>query len=182
MILRKIPIAQIKPAAYNPRKDLKPGDPAYDQLDKAVEAFGLVQPLVWNERTGNLVAGHQRLKIIAARGETDVDVSVVDLDDAQEKALNLALNKISGEWEFSRLADLLQDIDTGDFDLDVTGFDEIEREKLATWTAPEDKPNNVAVDIKEQYLVMVECASESEQRHLLERFTSENLKCRALIS
>ena len=93
MMIQTVPISQIERARYNPRKWLKPGDPAYDQLRKAVETFGLVEPLVWNKRSGNLVGGHQRLSVLEERGDTEVEVSVVDLAPRDEKALNLALNK-----------------------------------------------------------------------------------------
>ncbi len=99
----------------------------------------MVEPLVWNKRTGNLVGGHQRLKILKEMGVKDIEVSVVDLDDAKEKALNLALNKISGEWDYPMLKDLLQELDTGDMDMEITGFDTKEIEDLMTqFHVPED--------------------------------------------
>src|SRR5678816_2003029 len=85
-------------------------------------------------RDRNLVGGHQRFKILVARGDERIPVSVVDLDDTEEKALNLALNKHSGEWDFSTLADLLNELDTGGMDMDVTGFSTEELERLMTWT------------------------------------------------
>ncbi len=136
MKIQTVKITSIKRAKHNPRKLLKPGDPAYDRLRKAVETFGLVEPLVWNKRSGNLVGGHQRLSIIEARGDSTVEVSVVDLTDRDEKALNLALNKHAGEWDFASLADMLQELDAGDLDMELTGFGEAELERLMTWTAP----------------------------------------------
>ena len=122
--IKSIAIDQINPAQYNPRKDLKPSDPEYQKLVKSVNEFGLVEPLVWNQRTGNLVGGHQRFKVLVARGERAVDVSVVDLPLEKEKALNIALNKISGEWDDRKLADLLDElVDVPDLDLEVTGFE-----------------------------------------------------------
>ena len=132
MIIETIPINKINPAKYNPRKDLKSGDSEYEKLRKSLTEFDLVEPLIWNKRTGNLVGGHQRLKILQERGDTEVEVSVVDLPDNKEKALNLALNKISGEWDFPRLKDLLEELDTGDFDIEITGFDTKEIEDLMT--------------------------------------------------
>ena len=64
MQLKTIPISKIKPAAYNPRHDLKPGDPEYDKLKRSIDQFGCVEPLIWNQRSGNLVGGHQRFKIL----------------------------------------------------------------------------------------------------------------------
>src|SRR5215831_20764556 len=107
MIIREIPIQDIRPAPYNPRKDLKPGDREYEKLRQVMGHFDLVQPLVWNQRTGNLVGGHQRLKILKERGDTLATVSIVNMDVRQEKALNLALNKHAGEWDFAALAEVL---------------------------------------------------------------------------
>lgn len=125
-------IEKLLPAGYNPRKDLKPGDKEYEKIKRSMTEFGYVDPVVWNERTGRVVGGHQRLKILQEMGITQVDVSVVDLDEAEEKALNLALNKISGEWDLPKLKDLLEELDAGDIDMDITGFDAAEIEDLFT--------------------------------------------------
>ena len=123
MQISKIPISQLNPAAYNPRKDLQPGDPEYEKLKRSMQEFGYVEPIVWNKRTGNIVGGHQRYKILIDMGMQEVDCVVVDLDDAKEKALNIALNKIQGYWDDLMLKDLLLELDTGEFDLELTGFD-----------------------------------------------------------
>lgn len=135
MNLQKIPISKIKPAAYNPRKDLQPGDLDYEKLKQSIDQFDLVEPLIWNKKTGNLIGGHQRLKILRARGDTEIDVSVVSLSLAKEKALNIALNKIQGAWDLPKLKDLLQELDTGEFDIGITGFDMTEIENLVTANA-----------------------------------------------
>jgi DNA modification methylase len=126
----KIPIGQLNPAAYNPRKDLQPGDPEYEKLKRSMQEFGYVEPIVWNKRTGNIVGGHQRYKVLLDMGMREVDCVVVDLDETKEKALNLALNKIQGDWDDLKLKDLLQELDTGEFDLELTGFDMGEIEDL----------------------------------------------------
>lgn len=124
MDIRKIPVSMIRAAEYNPRIDLKPGDPEYEKLKRSIEEFGYVEPLVWNERTGNLVGGHQRFKIIINEQQaTEVEVSVVDLDDTREKALNLALNKISGGWDEEKLAQVLAELQESNLDVELTGFD-----------------------------------------------------------
>ncbi|MCC7193621.1 MAG: DNA modification methylase [Phycisphaeraceae bacterium] len=131
MLLRKIPASRINPAPYNPRKDLQPGDPEYEKLAKSIDQFGCVEPLVWNKRSGNLVGGHQRFKVLQARGDTHVQVSVVDLPPDQEKALNLALNKISGDWDPRKLAELLEELtQVPEFDLGLTGFEVTEAQDL----------------------------------------------------
>jgi DNA modification methylase len=124
MEIKRINITQINPAAYNPRKDLKLGDAEYEKLKKSIESFGYIAPIIFNSKTGNLVGGHQRLKILIAQGLTEVEVSVVDLPLEQEKALNLALNKIQGGWDEDKLAVLLADLQQlPDFDMGLTGFD-----------------------------------------------------------
>ena len=139
MHIERISIRKIKLAAYNPRKELKVGSPAYERLKKSIDTFGSVEPLVWNKRSGNLVSGHQRLKILKARGDRAVDVSVVDLDDEREKLLNLTLNQHAGEWDNAQLADLLRDLAGIDgIDLDLSGFAPADLDKLVSWTpAPE---------------------------------------------
>jgi len=123
----RIPVARLNPAPYNPRIDLKPGDPDYEKLRRSMARFGCVEPLVWNRRTGNLVGGHQRFKILVGEGLAEVDVSVVDLPLEKEKALNVALNKISGDWDDAKLADLLRELASiPEFDVGLTGFDNTE--------------------------------------------------------
>ncbi|MHC5077292.1 MAG: ParB N-terminal domain-containing protein, partial [Planctomycetota bacterium] len=124
MFIQKLPINIINEAPYNPRKDLQRDDPEYQKLEQSIEEFDCVQPLVFNMRTGNLVAGHQRLKILKAHGDKYVFCSVVDLPPEKEKALNIALNNISGEWDNQKLAQLLDElIKEPDFNFEVTGFD-----------------------------------------------------------
>ncbi len=132
MKISKIPIGQLNPAAYNPRKDLQPGDPEYEKLKRSMQEFGYVEPIVWNKKTGNIVGGHQRYKILLDMGMQEVDCVVVDLDETKEKALNVALNKIQGDWDYIKLKDLMQELDTGEFDLELTGFDMEEIEDLMT--------------------------------------------------
>jgi DNA modification methylase len=131
MRIRKIPISDINPAAYNPRKDLRPDDAHYKFLVKSIDEFGCVEPLVWNEHTGNLVGGHQRLKVLSAQGAKEVEVSVVDLPIEKEKALNIALNKISGDWDNAKLAELVDElVRMPEIDIESIGFDLPEAEQL----------------------------------------------------
>jgi DNA modification methylase len=128
--IEKIPVTKIKPAKYNPRKDLKPGDPAYEKLKRSMTEFGYVEPIIWNEETGNIVGGHQRYKILLEEGHTEVECVVVKLPADKEKALNVALNKVTGDWEVKALTELLNDLNEQDFDLTLTGFDAAEIEDL----------------------------------------------------
>ncbi len=130
MQIEKRVVADLKAAEYNPRKDLKPGDAEYEKLKRSIQEFGYVEPVIWNKRTGVVVGGHQRLKVMKDLGYTEVDCVVVDLDEAKEKALNIALNKISGEWDNDLLASLLKDLDGSGYDITLTGFDLAEAQEL----------------------------------------------------
>lgn len=143
MLIRKIPIKKINPAPYNPRKNLKPDDSEYQKLLRSIDEFGYIDPLIWNKKTGNLVGGHQRFKILAAKGFKEIDVSVVDLPIEKEKALNVALNKISGDWDRDKLATLLDGLcKSPGIDIEVTGFDLPEIENiLADFKDPNSQEN-----------------------------------------
>lgn len=132
--IKAIPIGELNPAPYNPRKDLKPCDAEYEKIKASITAFGFIEPIVWNSRTGNVVGGHQRLKVLQEQGVKSVPCVVVDYDLDTEKAANLAPNKISGDWEFSKLADLLLDLESVNFDLALTGFDVGEIKNIMAWT------------------------------------------------
>jgi ParB-like chromosome segregation protein Spo0J len=124
MQIQRVSVSKIKPAPYNPRVDLQPGDPKYESLKRGIEQFGCVEPLAWNARSGNLVGGHQSFKILQEQGAEQVAISVVDLPEEQKKALNIALNKLDGEWDDAKLAALLDEFMTlNQFDIELTGFD-----------------------------------------------------------
>ena len=130
MLIEKKNTAELLPADYNPRKDLKPGDPEYDKLKRSIEEFGYVEPVIWNKVTGRVVGGHQRLKVLIDMGVAEVECVVVEMDAEKEKALNIALNKISGEWDKEKLALLIADLQGADFDVSLTGFDPAELDDL----------------------------------------------------
>lgn len=130
MVVESKNIIELLPAEYNPRKDLKPGDAEYEKLKRSLEQFGYVEPVVWNKTTGKVVGGHQRLKVLQDMGYTEVQCVVVELSEEKEKALNIALNKISGEWDKDKLALLITDLQATDFDVSLTGFDTAELDEL----------------------------------------------------
>ena len=121
----------LKPAKYNPRKDLKPGDPAYEKIKRSMNDFGYVDPIIWNEVTGNIVGGHQRFKVLKAEGVQEIMCVVVHIENPDdEKALNIVLNKATGDWEPVALADLLSELKANGYDLNSTGFDAAEVDDL----------------------------------------------------
>lgn len=109
MNIKRIKLADVKPAAYNPRRQLKPGEKEYEALKASISRWSLVEPLVVNLRTGNLVGGHQRYNVLLDLGHTEAEAAVVDLDEKQEKLLNVALNRIEGQWDYEKLQDLFEE-------------------------------------------------------------------------
>ena len=129
MEIRTLKSAQLKAADYNPRRDLQPEDAEYQKLRRSIETFGYIEPIIWNERTGRVVGGHQRLKVLLEQGAEDIEAVVVDLEEKDEKILNVLLNKVKGRWDIGKLAELLQQLDeTGD--MEITGFEDWELQSL----------------------------------------------------
>ncbi|MDP8259543.1 MAG: DNA methyltransferase [Candidatus Gygaella obscura] len=123
MDIEVVILKEYQDASYNPRKDLKPGDPEYQKLTRSIDEFGFLEPLVVNKRTKHIISGHQRAKILSKRGILDIEAVVVDFSLEKEKAANIALNKIKGEWDDRKLSVLLEELGKlPDFDISVTGF------------------------------------------------------------
>ena len=120
--LKILPVSVLKPAEYNPRKKLKKGDKEYKKIADSIREFGFADPLVVNADM-TIIGGHQRLTVAMDLGYTEVPCAVVDVDKTREKALNIALNKITGAWDDQMLADLLKDLENVNFNLDFTGFE-----------------------------------------------------------
>ena len=146
MDIQVMQLESLNPAPYNPRKDLKPTDPEFEKLKASIESFGYVEPIIVNKRTGRVVGGHQRLKVLKALGKEEAECVVVDLAESDEKALNVALNKVSGEWDDEKLDALMKELAETDLDITLTGFDAKELEKMfgEDVTIKEDSPPEVA--------------------------------------
>ena len=145
MQITNIAIDKLNPATYNPRLDLKPEDKEYQDIKRSIVEFGLVEPLVINK--GNIiVGGHQRYKVLKELNFTTVPCITVDLDKQKEKMLNIALNKISGDWDRIKLKDILEELDSGEYDITLTGWGEQEIEDLMTEFHVEEEINEKEVD------------------------------------
>ena len=122
MEIKELPLKELKPAAYNPRKKLKKGDKEYEKIKKSLLKFGYVDPIIVNEDL-TVIGGHQRLTVLKDLDYETAKCVIVDLPKEDGKALNIALNKITGQWDEALLADLLLDLQESDFNLDLTGFE-----------------------------------------------------------
>ena len=174
-------LSDLNPAGYNPRRDLQPRDNEYKKLKTSILEFGILEAIVINERTGNMVGGHQKLKIMCELGgepiieygkndkpqligvrEGITDCIIVDLPPEREKAANIALNKVTGEWDMPKLKDLLDELKMAEIDLLITGFDEAELEKLSQqFAVAEDEPEyDESVVVGMKTVVCPECGYE----------------------
>ena len=147
MKIEKILINKLKPATYNPRQITKK---QYNDLKESIDRFGLVDPIIVNEKTMTIIGGHQRYKIWKENAEQsnvdDITIPCVmlNLNTEQERELNIRLNKSGGEWDMDILAnefDIQELKDWGFKDLEF-GFNidkiEEEQEEIATITIKED--------------------------------------------
>jgi DNA modification methylase len=155
MEIKRMCLAELVPSSYNPRKALKSGDREYEKLKRSIAEFGYVDPIIWNQGTGRVVGGHQRLQVLKDMGVEEVEVSVVDLEDEREKALNLALNRITGEWDPEALIQLLEELGETNIDLSLTGFDMSEIEELLA-----DRP---AAEVHEDEFDIIEAIESSSE-------------------
>ena len=141
-------LTELRAAEYNPRKTLTPEDSEYQKIKRSIEEFGYVDPIIINE-DGTIIGGHQRTTVLKDLGYEEVDVVVVDLDKQKEKALNIALNKITGEWDELKLKDLLLDLDLGDYDITFTGFEQKDLTELVDSLAVEPETTDDEFDEEE---------------------------------
>ena len=143
MEIVKVDINELICPEYNPRQIT---DDEMGKLKNSINEFGYVDPIIVNKHNNHVVGGNQRYEALKSLGYTDVDVIFIDEPDLnREKALNIALNKISGEWDFVKLADIIDDLELNDFDISLTGFDEPELEDFGI----EDPTDHESVEIVE---------------------------------
>lgn len=145
--IEKTKIGDLKIATYNPRKELNEKDKEYQKIKNSIIEFGYVAPIIINaDKT--VISGHQRIKVLKDLGYEEIDCIVVNFDKNKEKLLNIALNKISGEWDYQRLESIFNELDENNIDLLITGFDEKEINKLIKETE-ETMNENTEIDLNE---------------------------------
>lgn len=160
----KINIQSIKPASYNPR--IMPEE-EYNKLKNSLDTFGLVDPIIIDLKHDNtIIGGHQRYQVLIDDNDEqeltlielgdigliikDIELKINDTND--QKALNLALNKISGEWDYQKLDDILIELSNDDYLIELTGFDETDvllnniNDNLDDIIFQENEPNKINED------------------------------------
>lgn len=145
MDLETIPITSIIPAEYNPRKI---SDTEYEKLANSINEFGFVDPIIINLNNNHIIGGHQRYTVLLDQyiqnGENE-ELNLIRLgdigwifpeteltihDEDYEKALNIALNQISGEWDLDKLEEIFTELTINGFDTELTGFNSLDLEDL----------------------------------------------------
>ena len=154
--IEKIPVEKMTPAPYNPRMI---SDEARSGLKESMDLFGYVEPIVWNERTGHIVSGHQRFRCLVEDGtRKEIEVVVLSIDEAQEKLLNITLNneKIAGEWDFPKLLSLSCEIREDFF----SEMDALRIETLVFSASSFFEDKEKANEVDKEYIGMPECRNE----------------------
>lgn len=161
-------LTEIFPADYNPRKDLKPEDEEWKNIARSLTTFGYVDPIIINQ-DGTIIGGHQRAKVLQAMGHKEVDVVVVNMEKSDEMALNIALNKIGGQWDLDKLKDTLQDIDTSSLDIKVTGFSEGELQLMLGDSEDDEEDEGSEVSRMTFVLTLEQYAAVEHARQLIKK-------------
>jgi ParB-like chromosome segregation protein Spo0J len=155
MEIKKLPIDKIKLAEYNPRKDLNELDEEYQKLKRSIEEFGYVSPIIVNQKNNTVIGGHQRYKVLKDLGHKEILCVVVDFDENQEMLLNIALNKIQGDWDMEKLEELLMEFKEEGLDATITGFSEDEIDDLLGAYGEAEDDSDAASKDNDDYSMIV---------------------------
>ena len=188
MELIELPVDMVKPNPKNPRIDLKPGMPLYEKLKKSIENFGYADPIIWNDKTGMIVSGHQRFQVMKdiAQKEgkelTTVQVVKVSMDESKQDGFMIAVNKITGLWDEEKLSAILRELD--EEDRLNTGFDDYEiatlldDNSIQDFTFDEDNEEESHIHKASGYAVTIVCNNDIEQEWLKNLLQVDELKHR----
>ena len=188
MELVELPVDKVVPNPKNPRIDLRPGMPLYEKLKKSIENFGYADPIIWNERTGMIVSGHQRFQVMKdiaeKKGEplTKVQVVKVNMSESKQDGFMIAVNKITGLWDEEKLSAILRELD--EEDRLNTGFDDYEiatlldDNSIQDFTFDEDNEEESHIHKASGYAVTIVCNNDIEQEWLKNLLQVDELKHR----
>jgi ParB-like chromosome segregation protein Spo0J len=123
MIIEKKKISDLIPAPYNPRQSTAKQE---KHLKESLEKFGLVEPIIFNKQTGYIVGGHFRVRELKKLGIKEIECVIVDLNEADEKELNIRLNANTGSWDWDTLANDWEVVDLEAWGLGMPQFDTVE--------------------------------------------------------
>jgi ParB-like chromosome segregation protein Spo0J len=167
MIIEKKKIADLIPAPYNPRQSTAKQE---KHLKESLEKFGLVEPIIFNKQTGWIVGGHFRVRELIKLGVKEVECVIVDLNEADEKELNIRLNANTGSWDWDTLANDWDVVDLEAWGLDIPQFETVEEEEM----------EDLSDKIKSMFKIEVICKDEQEQERTYNKLIEQNYECRLL--
>ena len=184
MIIEKKLLKELKPAPYNPRQSTEKQE---TQLKRSLEKFGVVEPIIFNKQTGFIVGGHFRVRELKKLGYKEIECVIVDLNEEDEKELNIRLNANTGEWDFEMLANEWNVEQLEEWGLEVGGFD-LDSDELGTdFTLPDgDKAPfqqmtfTLADEQAEQIKNAISDIKETEEYKYAETMGNENSNGNAL--
>lgn len=181
--IEKIKITDIIPSEYNPREI---SDEETRKLKNSLSTFGLVDPIVINLKNNHIIGGHQRFDVLVNKNLEDgtifeelnlirlgdigwvfVDTDLKIESEDHEKALNLALNKISGDWDYDKLTTLFTDLKSSDLNVELTGFDDTEIEILLDDFEYNEIFENIDVGIEEPDEELEEIQDNQKEHNLI---------------
>ena len=167
MIIEKKQIADLIPAPYNPRQSTAKQE---KHLKESLEKFGMVEPIIFNKQTGYIVGGHFRVRELKKLGIKEIECVIVDLNEADEKELNIRLNANTGSWDWDTLANDWDVVDLEAWGLEIPQFDEGNDGDL----------EDLSDKIKSMFKIEVICKDEQEQEKTYNKLIEQNYECRLL--
>lgn len=167
MIIEKKKVSDLKPAPYNARQSSKEQE---KQLKASLEKFGVVEPIIFNKQTGYVVGGHFRLRELTKLGYKEIDCVVVDLNEDDEKELNIRLNANTGSWDFDRLANEWDAVQLNEWGLDIPDYENTIDKQL----------NDLSDKIKSEFRIEIICKDEENQEKTYNKLIEEGYECRLL--
>jgi len=167
MIIEKKKISDLIPAPYNPRQSTAKQE---QHLKESLEKFGLVEPIIFNKQTGYIVGGHFRVRELKKLGIKEIECVIVDLNEADEKELNIRLNANTGGWDWDTLANDWDVVDLEAWGLDIPQFDTVEEQEM----------EDLSDKIKSMFKIEVICKDEQEQEKTYNKLIEQNYECRLL--
>ena len=201
---KNIKLEDIVPADYNPRKI---SDTDLIKLRDSIDEFGLVDPIIVNLDNNRIIGGHQRYDVLRQNGVEDAfmvelgDIGWVFIEDdlkikskSHEKALNIALNKISGEWDRNKLSEVLNELSLVGFNMDLTGFEKNEWLENESVDFEIDDDGDIFegevneadsepyVEDEVSYDLVITFGSEEELDRAFEKFSNLGIRCRTIIA
>ena len=143
MDVETVKIDELISPDYNPRH-ITPE--ALESLKRSLDEFGYVAPIIVNKYNNHILAGNQRVTALKELGYDEVDVVYTNIEDLnREKALNIRLNNLSGDWDIGKLDTIFQDLELDGFDLTLTGFATENLQPFETETVDTEIPTNETI-------------------------------------